>query len=385
MKEILFRILKHDVDSYCRCMATAFMFFAFLVNINAQEKIVTGIVTEPSDLPLPGTTVVEKGTSNGEQTDFDGAYSIDVDNSSVLVFSYVVYVSKELVVSGQTTINVQLEKDIQQLNEVVIVGYRTQTKRENSVAILTIKSNQIREISAPIFEQALQGIVSGLQIKTSGGAPDTASRIQIRGINSITAITESLVLIDCIPVLTGAFNTTINSQDIESLTVLKDASVTAIYGSRCVSGVVLITTKSCKSGKSTFGFNIEPGINSPINMVELANSPQWRGVIKQALTNDGLPNPKPLGPLLFDLRQLSRFESLNIYQNTNNDWVNQMINTSMYQQYFFTASQGGEKPSYYVFGQYRGQESNCLGGNFQRYEKVQDPAFKNDYVDDYNV
>lgn len=359
-------VLKHKIARYWKVPFAILVFFSLLNSVNAQEKVITGTITDASGGALPGVSVMEKGSKNGTLTDGSGKFSIKTKPSAVLVISYLGFVSKEVSVAGKTSISIQLEEDSKQLDQVIVVGYGTQTKRENSGAVSTIKADQIQRITAPSFEQALQGTVSGLQIKTNGGSPDAPSRIQIRGTNSITAGTEPLILVDGIPVSTGAFST-VNSNDIASLTVLKDASATSIYGSRGANGVILVTTKNGANGKGTLDFTVETGLNKPINMVELANADQWRAVTEKARTNQGLPNPLPTEPLLYDIRQITRFDDLNIYGKTNTDWVDQMIDTKGYQQYSFSTSQGSDKSSYYVSGQYRDQDGNYKGENFKRF------------------
>ena len=219
------------------------LFMAFVMQFSfAQEKTVTGTVTTASDgLPLPGATVIVKGTSKGAQTDFDGKYSIKANSSDVLVFSYVGFSTMEKTVGGNATINVALASD-SQLDEVVVQAFRTATKEKSNVASVTVSSSTIEARPNANFVQTLQGQVAGLNIITSSGQPGGNSTVNLRGVGSVNGNTEPLFIIDGVPVDEDNFRS-LNPNDIETLSVLKDAGATSIYGNRGANGVILITTK----------------------------------------------------------------------------------------------------------------------------------------------
>lgn len=208
----------------------------------ANAQSVSGTVSADGQ-PLPGATVLIKGTSKGTSTDFDGNYSIEADSKSVLVFSYVGYATKEVVVGTQTKINVTLTAD-NKLDEVVVIGYGTQRKSDLTGSVSSISSEDIASIPVARVDQALQGRAAGVQVTQTSGAPGAGTSIRVRGGNSITGSNEPLWVIDGIIVGTNFNLNNINSNDIKSIEILKDASSIAIYGSRGANGVVLVTTKS---------------------------------------------------------------------------------------------------------------------------------------------
>ena len=221
----------------------------------AQEKTVSGVVSDATG-PIPGANVIIKGTSNGVQTDFDGKYSIKAKTGDVLVFSFIGMSNSSVTVGGSNTVNVKMTSDSQNLEEVVVVGYGTQKKRDVTGSISQIKGDAIANLATPSFESQLAGRAAGVQVTTNSGVLGQAPRIRIRGIGSITSGSYPLVVVDGVPIFTGdvgGYASTnalgdINPADIESTEVLKDGSATAIYGSRAVNGVILkrYGVKSCK-------------------------------------------------------------------------------------------------------------------------------------------
>ena len=335
------------------------------------EKTITGQVTDLSNNEtLPGVNVLVKGTTIGTVTDVEGNYRLDVpDDAEMLVFSSVGYTSEEVTIGNQTVINVTLSPDIQSLQEVVVVGYGTQQKRDLVSAISTIDAEEIERVPTPSFTQALQGTTTGLQMVSPSGEPSAPARILIRGVGSITTDAEPLFIVDGVPVQSGGTSplTYLNPNDIKNISVLKDASATAIYGSRGANGVVLITTKTGEEGQAQFNLNYNVGYTTPINELELANADQWRSAVAQARSNSGLTQPYRKEQDLFDQRQMDRFVDLDIYNQTNNDWIDRVKQNGQFSQYGFSASNGTERTSYYVSGQYRDQTGNFLNTRFQRY------------------
>ncbi|CAL67869.1 SusC/RagA family TonB-linked outer membrane protein [Christiangramia forsetii] len=208
----------------------------------AQDKTVSGTVTDDEGLPLPGATVVVEGTSTGVQTDFDGKYEIVATEGSTLNFSFVGFTSQSVPVGAQNVINVTLDVDQGALEEVVVLGYRTSTKEKSSVSSVTVTAETIENRPNASFVQTLSGQVAGLNISTSSGQPGANSTVNLRGINSINGNTEPLFIIDGAPVDEDNFRS-LNPQDIASISVLKDAGATAIYGNRGANGVVIVETR----------------------------------------------------------------------------------------------------------------------------------------------
>ena len=306
----------------------------------------------------------------------EGNYRLTVpDDAETLVFSSVGYLSQEVAINNQSVINVTMSPDVQSLQEVVVVGYGTQQKRDLVSAISTIDAEEIERVPTPSFTQALQGTTTGLQMVSPSGEPSAPARILIRGVGSITTDAEPLFIVDGIPVQSGGTSplTYLNPNDIENISVLKDASATAIYGSRGANGVILITTKTGKVGQAQFNLNYNVGYTTPINELELANADQWRSAVDQARNNSGLTQPLRKEQDLFDQRQAERFVDLDIYNQTNNNWVDRVKQNGQFSQYGFSASNASEKASYYISGQYRDQTGNFINTRFQRLHRPGKP------------
>jgi TonB-dependent starch-binding outer membrane protein SusC len=238
----------------------------------AQQRTVSGTVSDASGV-LPNVSIMIKGTTNGTETDFDGKYTIKTKTGDVLVFSFVGMKTIERTVGSSDTINVTLTEDSNVLEEVVIMGYGTKTKNELTGSVVTVKSEQIRDVPVLSVDQALQGRVAGLQISSTSGTPGAVQDIRIRGAGSLSASNSPLYVIDGVPVVDGNFSgsgarsslsalVSINSKDVESMTVLKDASATAAYGARGSNGVIVITTKKGKAGKARFTFSSTLGFQN---------------------------------------------------------------------------------------------------------------------------
>jgi TonB-dependent starch-binding outer membrane protein SusC len=242
----------------------------------SQSKTVTGQVTSSDDgSGLPGVNVVEKGTSNGTVTDADGKYSITVGENSTIVFSFVGYKATEMSVGNQSTINVGLESDVTSLSEIVVVGYGTQEKKELTSSVASVKAEDFNRGTVNDPVQLLQGKVAGLNITRPGGDPNGGFNIRLRGVSTIGANSSPLVVIDGV---IGGSLSTVDPNDIESIDVLKDGSAAAIYGSRGGSGVILVTTKSGKSGKATVDYNGSFGFESIANTMETMSADEYRQV-----------------------------------------------------------------------------------------------------------
>ena len=231
-------------------------------SILLSQSTVSGTVTEAiSQLPVPGVNIIIKGTSTGTTTDFDGNYSFEVKSGDILVFSYVGYKTQEITYTNQKTINVSFAEDAAALDEVVVIGYGTVRKEDLTGSVEVITSKEFNQGAVLSPEQLLQGKAAGVRITNSGGAPDAAPNIRIRGGASLSANSNPLIVIDGVPVDNGGVSgvgnplSLINPNDIESFSILKDASATAIYGSRASNGVLIITTKKGTSGDTKYNFS----------------------------------------------------------------------------------------------------------------------------------
>lgn len=225
------------------------LFMAFVMQFSfAQEKTVTGTVTSAADgLPLPGVNVIVKGTSRGVQTDFDGVYSIKASVGETLVFSFVSMTKAEVKVGASNTINLSMQEDVAALDEVVVVAYGTEKASNVTSAIETVKAEDIEQVPNASLDQILQGQAAGLNIQTSSGQPGASGTVILRGRNSINGNVEPLFIIDGVPVDEDNFRS-LNSNDISNVSVLKDASASALYGNRGAGGVIIVTTKTGRKG-----------------------------------------------------------------------------------------------------------------------------------------
>jgi TonB-dependent starch-binding outer membrane protein SusC len=263
----------------------------------SQSRTVTGkIVSSDDQSPLPGVNVVEKGTNNGTATDADGSYSINVGDNATLVFTFVGYATQEVAVGSQTTVNLTLESDVTALSEVVVIGYGEVTKRDATGAVTSVRSEDFNKgvIFSP--EQLIQGKTAGVQITSVSGNPGDGVQLRIRGTNSIRSNNNPLFVVDGVPLSGGVlassadvgFGNTqdtnplnfLNPADIESISILKDASATAIYGSRGANGVVIITTKGGK-GAGNFEFQSNLSVSSPANRYDLLKRDAFLDAVAQ--------------------------------------------------------------------------------------------------------
>ncbi len=247
-----------------------------------QQQTVTGVVKDQNGETLPGVNVLIKGTSKGTATDFNGTYQIQVNNGDIMVFSYVGFVSQEIVYNGQSSVDVTLLGDATQLEEVVIIGYGSATKKEITSAVTVVKEEDFNKGTVNSPATLLQGKVAGLSIYNKGGNPNSGPVIRLRGVSTVGANTSPLVVIDGV---VGASLGSVDPQDIESINVLKDGSAAAIYGTRGSSGVILITTKKGKTGSGVnVSYNGSVASSSILNSIDTMSADEF---IAAGLTNLG--------------------------------------------------------------------------------------------------
>jgi TonB-linked SusC/RagA family outer membrane protein len=250
------------------CFAVVFLLCLFMSNqVSAQNVTLEGTVNDATGMSLPGVNVQEKGTKNGTSTDFDGKYKLKLSNpKAVVTFSFIGFKTKEVSVAGKTKIDVALVEDANNLNEVVVVGYGTTKKSDLTGAVSTISGNDLKKVPVANVAEALTGRIAGVQVTASEGSPDADIRIRVRGGGSLTQDASPLIIVDGFPI--NSMND-ISSSDIDSMTVLKDAASTAIYGSRGANGVIIITTKRGKDGKVAVNFNMFYGMKTMANQIDV--------------------------------------------------------------------------------------------------------------------
>ncbi|MCT4601845.1 MAG: TonB-dependent receptor [Marinifilum sp.] len=276
--------------------------FSFTV-LQAQEKVITGTVADANDgMGIPGVSVVVKGTTVGTTTDIDGKYTLNADVNSTLVFSFVGYKTQEILVGDQTQINVILSIETENLSEVVVIGYGQVRKDDATGAVFSVNSDDFNQGSTSSPQDLIVGKVAGVQIVNDGGAPGAASTIRIRGGSSMTASNDPLIVIDGMPLdnrgIDGLSNIlgSLNPNDIETFTVLKDASSTAIYGSRASNGVILITTKKGKAGqKLQISYDNKFSIGKVKETIDVLNAEEYRALVTERAKTHSSVNPALLG------------------------------------------------------------------------------------------
>ena len=326
---------------------------------------ISGRVVDEQGVGIPGVTVLVKGTSTGTQTDVDGRYSLEVPADATLIFSFVGYKTQEAVVGGRSSIEVRLATDAQGLGEVVVVGYLAQDRQNITSAVSNLDMREATKTPVPTVTQALQGRVAGVQVQGSGG-PGDAPVVVIRGAGSAGSSTSSpLYVID------GLWTDNIrdlNPNDIESLNILKDASSTAVYGSRGANGVVQITTKRGKAGQPTIGVNAYAGVDNLYKRYNLTNASQWADRAVQAYANAGLD---PLNSGQNSLAGAVKGPGGKFDPNVDTDWQKEFFRTGRTEDYNLSFSGGstGEKSAsnYLISGEYFHQQGIVKGPDFERY------------------
>ena len=253
------------------------------VRVAVQDRQIRGVIQDETGEALPGVTILVKGTTKGTTTDIDGNYVLEVPDNAVLVVSYIGFNTQEVVVGNQSTINITLQSSLSDLSEFVVTGYGVQEKRAITGAMSSIKGEVIENFPVASFDRALHGQISGVNVMAANGVPGGPVQIQIRGVGSITAGSQPLIIVDGVQLntSTSSANTAsnplafLNNNDIESIEVLKDGAAASIYGAQAANGVILVTTKKGKAGKTQFNFNYFTGITEPMPQVAMMSSQQF--------------------------------------------------------------------------------------------------------------
>ncbi len=314
---------------------------------NKDQEFVNGTVFFNGAV-LPGVNVSVLGTSKGVVTDFEGRFSIDAQKGDVLLFSYVGFSNKEVVIDDLTSMEVLMEEDINTLEQIIVVGYGTSTKKALTTAISTIKGKDAID-GKPFLntQQALNGKLAGVQVVQQSGSPGSPVSIRVRGLSSLNANNNPLYVVDGVQVnnLEG-----LNPNDVADISVLKDAASSAIYGSRASNGVVLITTKRGVPGKSAISFSSYIGQNQIVNTVEVLNSEQYLDYLNTALINSGeAPQQDPFGG------------------QYNTDWQKELYDPGRLQNYQISFSGGSDKGAFYLSGGYQEESGTIAQSGFERF------------------
>lgn len=331
-----------------------------------QSRVITGTVISGEDnLPIPGASVLVKGTTVGVATDLDGKFSINVPSDrNVLVVSFVGLTTQEVTIGNQSIISVTLRPDMKSLQEVIVVGYGEMTKREVTGAISSVSSEDIKNLPVAGIDQAIQGRAAGVLVSSASGTPGGAISINVRGTASISASNEPLYVVDGMPVYSGNTSSVgrggqttnvlsqINPNDIESIEVLKDAASAAIYGSRGANGVVLITTKRGKAGKAQVDLSVYRGVQEPTNRVENVTGSQWRELMNESRTNDGRP---------------AIFTDAQVAEAPDADWFGLIFQQGSIEDYNVSIRGGSDNTQFFVSGGMFKNEGFMGGFDFTRY------------------
>lgn len=320
-----------------------------VVQEQQQSISVTGTVVDQNGEPLMGVNVIEKGTTNGTMTDMDGRFTLSVPGNATLQISYIGYTTEEVVVNNQTKLNITLKEDSQNLDELVVVGYGVVRKADLAGSVAVLDSKNFKDQPIVQVSDALQGRVSGVQVQNSG-VPGGTVKIRVRGSGSINRSNDPLYVIDGIVRESGL--TGLNPEDIRSMQVLKDASSTAIYGSRGANGVVLITTKTGKANTREITLDAKVGIGTVAKRYETLSPYEFAN-----LYNTYRPNT-------FTHEQLSAFQN----GTAGTDWQDQIYQTGITQDYKLTFSGGSDKIQYLVSGNYVGQDGVVIENKNERFQ-----------------
>lgn len=335
----------------------------------AQTQAVSGRVLGSDGGALPGATVLERGTTNGASTNAEGSFSLSVQPGASLVISSVGYTSQTVAVGGQSTINVTLPVAAVDLGEAVVVGYGTQSKQDLTGSVAQLSSKDVGNQPVQSFEQSIQGRAAGVFIENGSGKLGQGIRVRVRGVSSISGDTQPLYVVDGIPVLADNLSSTsaatnpiadINPNDIESISILKDAAASAIYGSRATNGVVLVTTKRGRAGATRFSVGFQTGLSEPTNKRKFLNSQEYVTLLTEALVNSG----RSTAANATRLRTYAAGATDPLTYNTN--WQDEAFQRAPFQQYDLNASGGTEKTKFFISGQYSDQKGIIVGNAYQR-------------------
>ena len=332
---------------FTRISVLTFLGLLFISNAFAQNVTITGVVTDAADRSaIPAVSIVVKGTTTGTQTDANGRYSIAAPANSTLVFTYIGYTTREVPVNNQTSLNIALQTEAQNLEQVVVVGYGTQRKVDVTGSVSSVKGEDISKQASVNPVSSLQGRVAGVSI-TNNGTPGSSPQITIRGTGTIYGNTGVLYVVDGVWYDDINF---LNPADIANISILKDASSQSIYGIRAANGVVLVTTNRGKRGDATINYNGYVGLQSVTNAVEMTNATEYATAVNELY---GLLNQDPL------------FTNTNLGEGTN--WRDVILRDAMVTNHQISVNGGGEKSTYNLSLGYLNQDGIVENNNYKRY------------------
>lgn len=332
------------------------------VKSGAKKLKVSGTVKDAEGLPVIGASIIQQGTDNGAVTDLDGNYTIEVDDDAVLAITYIGYNRQEVAVKGRNRINITMKEDVKQLNEVVVMAYGTQKRRDVTGSMQTLDFSELSDLPVSQFTQKMQGQLAGVQVNQASGVPGQGISVKIRGAASLSTGAQPLYVVDGFPI-TGDINS-INPNEIESMSILKDASATALYGSRAAFGVVLITTKKSKTGKTVVDFDAYYGSQSvpQKGRPDMMNGAEWAEFKKESYEDLNVEVPE-------------------VYKNPDrygkgHDWYDAMLRTAPIQSYNVTIRSGNDKFSNSTVLGYFNQEGVTLNSDYKRFTMRTNSSYK---------
>lgn len=363
--------------------------------VTQDKKRISGKIVDSTGEPVIGANIVEKGTTNGTITDLDGNFTLEVSPKSTLLVSYIGYAPQEVAVGNQLNIQIKLHEDTEMLDEVVVVGYGTQKKSDVTTAVASVSSENLKNRAAVNFGEAMAGQVPGVLIQQTNGAPGGEGlTIKVRGTGSITQSNDPLYVVDGYPMEGGAFRL-LNSSDIESIQVLKDASSTAIYGSRGANGVVIITTKKGQVGKPTVQLNAHVGFQQREKKIEMMNRDQYvqwfidgrnqAWLDAKVISSDPDQSPHTINDpnsrralysgassqyMIPDGTGSYKYNFLDpasVAQMPDNDWQDLLYRNALTQQYELSVNGGSENTRYTFSGSYTNQDGIVRNTDYERY------------------
>lgn len=343
----------------------------------AQEKPasrISGTVTDETNEPLPGVSVLQKGSRNGTVSDTNGKFSLSVPNGSTVTFSFIGYLTQDIIAGTQKSLNLKMVPQANQLQEVVAIGYQTLRKSDVTGAVSSLKAKDLN-LSVPTVGQAIVGKVAGVQVAQVSGAPYVSTKIRVRGVASVNASSDPLYVIDGYPAANDVF---INPNDIESIDILKDAASAAIYGSRAAGGVVLITTKKGREGQSHFEYEVQTGVNQLSKKIDLLNADQFINLMIDARNSsyrDLMVNAgKAFTDANYSDNNATRIANIGnagsvsiptdfynfatqqaIASPYNTDWQDELYGNPIVQRHNLSINGGSKNARYYVSGGYLNQ------------------------------
>ncbi|NJB72810.1 TonB-linked SusC/RagA family outer membrane protein [Saonia flava] len=348
------------IKNSCRGVKHCYLLLLFCFvgqSIWAQNQV-SGVVNDSNGTPLPGVNIVEKGTSNGVVSDFDGNYNISAPSNATLVFSYLGFQTSEIAVNGRSTLNVSLTEDTQQLDEVVVIGYGSQLKEDISGAVASVNTEALETIPQVSVDQMIQGRAAGVSVTTNSGRPGSSVSVRIRGVNTISGSSEPLYIIDGVPVSGDGGGgvsplASINPNDIESVDILKDASATAIYGSRGSNGVVLITTKKGKKNdKGTLSYNSYIAVQQPTNIIDVMNLQEY--AVLQNEINE-----------IYGLQENLAFLRPELLGEGTN-WQKEIFDTALLESHQVSFAGNKEGTNFYLSAGILNQDGTVIASDFKR-------------------